>query len=106
MLVRLHLPLWALSSKPNSRDIHDAYKRHYDSEHFIKIADYNFGDLNNEIDPQALNGSNFLQLHVLHDEKTDNSIIIAQLDNLGKGASGQVVQTINLLTGIEEKTGL
>jgi N-acetyl-gamma-glutamyl-phosphate reductase len=43
---------------------------------------------------------------VLHNDESGQAVVVGQLDNLGKGASGQAVQTLNLLTGVDEGTGL
>ncbi|MDD4170914.1 MAG: N-acetyl-gamma-glutamyl-phosphate reductase [Syntrophomonas sp.] len=51
-------------------------------------------------------GSNFVQIGVYADEESGNVILVSALDNLCKGASGQAIQNLNLMLGIEETTGL
>ena len=58
------------------------------------------------LNPEELNDTNLLRLHVLQDPAGERVVVVAQLDNLGKGASGQVVQTLNTLLGVDEATGL
>ena len=58
------------------------------------------------LNPQALNGSNQLHLHLLYSQEKQQAIMVAQLDNLGKGASGQCIQIVNSVIGVEEDTGL
>jgi len=58
------------------------------------------------IDPQALNGTNRMQLTVDGDPETGATVLIAILDNLGKGASGAAVQNLNIMLGLAEAKGL
>ncbi|MEQ9360832.1 MAG: N-acetyl-gamma-glutamyl-phosphate reductase, partial [Rhodospirillales bacterium] len=53
-----------------------------------------------------LNGTNDLKLYVFANEATGQAVLTALLDNLGKGASGQAVQCLNLMLGIDEAAGL
>jgi len=56
------------------------------------------------LDATACNGTNQLELFVFgHDEQV---VLAARLDNLGKGASGAAVQNLNIMLGIDERTGL
>ena len=58
------------------------------------------------IEPEALNGTNRLRLHVFGDRGGDQARLVALLDNLGKGASGAAVQNLNIMLGLDEATGL
>ena len=58
------------------------------------------------IDPEGLNGTNRMRLHVFGDRGGDQVRLVALLDNLGKGASGAAVQNLNLMLGLDEGTGL
>jgi N-acetyl-gamma-glutamyl-phosphate reductase len=60
----------------------------------------------NRLQPEVLNGTNELRLHVVANECLGQANLIAVLDNLGKGASGQVVQNLNIMLGLREGTGL
>lgn len=51
-------------------------------------------------------GSNFCDLGVTHDSRTNRVIVVAAIDNLVKGASGQAIQNMNLLCGFPENRGL
>ncbi|MCB1692671.1 MAG: N-acetyl-gamma-glutamyl-phosphate reductase [Pseudomonadales bacterium] len=57
-----------------------------------------------KLDPQANNGTNNLDLFVFGNE--EQALVIARLDNLGKGAAGAAVQNLNIMLGIDELTGL
>ena len=59
-----------------------------------------------QLDPESLNGTNELRLFVLHNDATGQAVLAGLIDNLGKGASGQAVQTLNTLIGADEGEGL
>lgn len=106
MAVHLPLPLWALPGQPSPADLQAALASHYAGERFVTVAPLAETAGLSKLDPEALNGSNELRLHVLHNAESGQAIISGVLDNLGKGASGQAVQTLNLLLGVDEATGL
>lgn len=115
MLVQVPLPLWAMAGKPTPQAVHQALAAHYEGERFVEIAPIGppvEGPASNPpngadaLDPESLNGTNLLRLHVLTNPAKDMAVVVGQLDNLGKGASGQAVQTMNLLIGVDEATGL
>jgi N-acetyl-gamma-glutamyl-phosphate reductase len=54
----------------------------------------------------SLIGSNGIQLQVTLDEHVGRAVVIAAIDNLGKGAAGQAIQNANIMTGLSEGTGL
>ncbi|MDE3079943.1 MAG: N-acetyl-gamma-glutamyl-phosphate reductase, partial [Paracoccaceae bacterium] len=58
------------------------------------------------INPQALNGTNRLELSLHGSREKGTAVLVATLDNLGKGASGAAVQNLNLMLGVDEGTGL
>jgi len=51
-------------------------------------------------------GSNFCDIGLHADQRTGRAVIVTAIDNLVKGASGQAVQNMNILTGFEETAGL
>ena len=106
MLVRVPLNLSSLPKKPSFESLVACYREHYKNERFVEIEEHT-GHLDpDQIDPQANNDTNTLRLHLLSSDSGELAVIVAQLDNLGKGASGQVVQNLNLLLGRPENTGL
>ena len=56
--------------------------------------------------PDALNGSNALQLFVFDNDSAGTALLVARLDTLGKGASGAAVQNLNLALGLAPDAGL
>jgi N-acetyl-gamma-glutamyl-phosphate reductase len=77
----------------------ELYRDRYAGEPFVVVTD-------GSPSTKATFGSNTAHVTVRHDERTGWVVAIAALDNLVKGASGQAVQCANLLTGLDETTGL
>jgi N-acetyl-gamma-glutamyl-phosphate reductase len=55
-----------------------------------------------KIEPEALNETNRLELYVFASEKHRQAVLVARLDNLGKGASGAAVQNMRLMLGLAD----
>jgi N-acetyl-gamma-glutamyl-phosphate reductase len=104
MLVEVPLPLHALPATPSLDDIHAALADAYAGETFIEVVPLARSRSLVTIDPEGVNGTNQMRLHVFG--SAGQARLVALLDNLGKGASGAAVQTLNLLLGIPEATGL
>ena len=51
-------------------------------------------------------GSNFVDIGVVLDERLNRAVVVSAIDNIVKGAAGQAVQNMNLMFGLDEKTGL
>ena len=56
-----------------------------------------------KLEPEALNESNMLELYVFASDKYQQAVLVARLDNLGKGASGAAVQNMRLMLGLADK---
>ncbi len=82
----------------------DALGAHYAGARFVEVVERE--EMGDRIDPQRLNGTNRMQLTVDGDPGTGATVLIAVLDNLGKGASGAAVQNLNVMLGLDEATGL
>ena len=82
----------------------EALRAHYAGQNFVQVVDR--AALGDRIDPQRLNDTNKMELTVDGDPETGATVLIALLDNLGKGASGAAVQNLNLLLGRNEALGL
>ncbi len=96
------LPLPGFSGK----DVHDALSAHYTGRRFVTVAPLDESANMNRLEPESLNGTNELRLYVLANEKEGHAVVMALVDNLGKGASGSAVQNLNLMLGMDEGTGL
>ena len=79
----------------------DIYSKFYENETFVRVLDK--GEY-----PQtkAVAGSNFCDIGLEVDTRTNRVIVMSAIDNLGKGASGAVVQNLNLMFGFAETAGL
>jgi N-acetyl-gamma-glutamyl-phosphate reductase len=96
MLISVPLFLDRLPGKPAGLDLVAAYRHRYDgAEHILVHPDICSGALR----PEALNGTNKLEIFVCANGAYDHAMVIARLDNLGKGASGAAVQNIRLMLG-------
>ncbi len=106
MLVSVPLALWALPGSPGAASVHETLAAQYAGTRFVRVAPLGEAEGLKELDPQALNGTNMLELFVFAHEETGRAVITARLDNLGKGASGAAVQNLNLLLGMAEDAGI
>ena len=106
MLVEVPLHLGALPETPSIERIHGALVEAYDNRRFVEVADIEATEAMTGLDPEGLNGTNRLRLHVFGDRGGDQARLVALLDNLGKGASGAAVQNLNIMLGLDEATGL
>jgi N-acetyl-gamma-glutamyl-phosphate reductase len=95
-----------MPGRPSRRDLQDALAAHYEGSAFVRVIAQTRDDAPETLNPQALNGTNRLDLYVLGNDETGQVQLLAVLDNLGKGASGAAVQNLNLMCGLPEAAGL
>ena len=81
--------------------IRSAYQEAYDKERFVRF-------LEPGLCPQTkwVEGSNYVDVNVVYDSRTNRVIMMGAMDNVVKGAAGQAVQNMNLMFGLPEETGL
>ncbi|MEK9673615.1 MAG: N-acetyl-gamma-glutamyl-phosphate reductase [Rhodospirillaceae bacterium] len=106
MIVQIPVQLRTLPGTPTARDIHGILVDHYKGARFVSVTDYDAGMALGHLEPEGLNGSNDLELIVFANEDSGQIVLTTLLDNLGKGASGQAVQLLNIMLGAPEETGL
>ena len=106
MLVEVPLHLAALPSSPSIEVVHGALVEAYADARFVEVASLEATEAMTGIDPEGLNGTNRMRLHVFGDRGGEQARLVALLDNLGKGASGAAVQNLNLMLGLDEAAGL
>ena len=87
--------------KGDPKTVHATLAAAYADEPFLRVLP--FGALPSTRD---IAGSNFCHLGVVGDRIPGRAVIVAVLDNLTKGSSGQAIQNANLMLGLEETTGL
>lgn len=109
MLVQVPLPLWSFGPTVTGAELQGALVDYYAGQRYVKVAALNpMDELRNGafLDIQTANGTNEVQLHVFANDRTQEALLVARLDNLGKGASGAAVQNLNLMLGLPEEAGL
>ena len=102
MIVEVPLALYALPGAPQLDDVREALLDAYSGGSFVEVASTE--EMPDTLDPQSLNGTNRMKIHVLGSEGMAR--LIAVFDNLGKGAAGAAVQNLNLMLGTPEGEGL
>lgn len=98
MLVSVPLHLDTLPGKPQLRDLEAAIAERYTGSEFVKVI--SAGVCAGRLDAEALNSTDQLELAVFGNETHHQAVLVARLDNLGKGASGAAVQNIKLMLGL------
>ena len=97
MLVQLPLHLDLLTGKPTAAQVHDALATHYAGSEWVTVE---AAPESGNLDALALNGTNKMELRVFGNETYRHAVLVARLDNLGKGASGAAVQNLKLMLGL------
>ncbi|MCB9999526.1 MAG: N-acetyl-gamma-glutamyl-phosphate reductase [Methylobacteriaceae bacterium] len=97
MLVNIPLHLDALPGKPKAAEIEATLSKHYAGQRYVRVV---HPDNSDRLDALALNGTNDLELMVYVNESRRQAVLVARLDNLGKGASGAAVQNCELMLGL------
>lgn len=97
MLVQLPLHLDTLPGKPTPADLENVLKRHYEGSEYVSVQP---ATEDGKLEPQALNGSNNMELRVYANMDYHHAVLVARLDNLGKGASGAAVQNLRIMLGL------
>lgn len=98
MLVSVPLHLDTLPGRPSASDLKVALATHYHGSNLVSVVDAE--SLKGRIAAEDLNGTDQMQLAVFGNEHNRQAVLVARLDNLGKGASGAAVQNIRLMLGL------
>ena len=86
--------------KYSEKELTALYRDFYKGEYFVRILDDRIPDT------KWVKGSNFCDIAVKVDPRTNRAIVIGAIDNLFKGAAGQAIQNMNIMFGFPEKTGI
>jgi N-acetyl-gamma-glutamyl-phosphate reductase len=101
MLVSVPLHLDTLPGKLEGADLHAALAKRYAGSKYVSVMPLGSeAAKSGRIEPEALNESNMLELYVFASEKYRQALLVARLDNLGKGAAGAAVQNMRLMLGL------
>jgi N-acetyl-gamma-glutamyl-phosphate reductase len=98
MIVELPLHLDMLPGRPRLADLQRALERHYAGSEWITVKP---ASEDGKLEPEALNNTNRMELRVGGDDELQQAVLLARLDNLGKGASGAAVQNLGLMLGLD-----
>jgi N-acetyl-gamma-glutamyl-phosphate reductase len=102
MLVSVPLHLDTLNGNPAAADLRALLEQRYAGCDRVRVVTSPDGG---KLEPEALNGTDLLELYVNANEKHRQAVLVARLDNLGKGASGAAVQNIGLMLGLHQGVG-
>jgi N-acetyl-gamma-glutamyl-phosphate reductase len=103
MLVSVPLHLDTLPGKASGADLHAVLAKRYAGSNYVSVMPFeNAASRSGKLEPEALNETNRLELYVFASEKHRQAVLVARLDNLGKGASGAAVQNMRLMLGLAE----
>lgn len=98
MLVSVPLHLDALAGKPSVKDLETVLAKHFSgSDRVAVVAD---AAKLTRLEPEALNDTDKLELYVFGNDAKGHALLVARLDNLGKGAAGAAVQNLQLMLGL------
>ena len=101
MLVSVPLHLDLLPGKPAASDLEAVLARHYAGSDLVTVVPTVAGGKRIErVEPEALNDTDRMELRVFANEAFGHAVLVARLDNLGKGASGAAVQNTKLMLGL------
>lgn len=93
------------SAEPKPLDIWKAYRSMYSGSYFVRLVREKQGPFRLP-DPKLVVGSNFCDIGFEIEERTGRLVALSATDNLVKGAAGNAIQSMNLMLGFDEKTGL
>ena len=102
MMTSVMLQNKLLSGTPTAQDICEMLSSYYEGQEMVRVLP--FGGETPRLATSALAGKDYLTITV--SGHTDQTLLTAQFDNLGKGASGAAVQNMNIMLGFPESTGL
>ena len=89
------------AKKVKVADLQECIESFYSGRHFVRLSPYG-----NSPDTLHVRGTNYCDIGLVVNRRTNALIIVTVIDNLVKGASGQAVQNMNLILGYPEKTAI
>jgi N-acetyl-gamma-glutamyl-phosphate reductase len=100
MLVHVPFHLDLLPGKPSAADLEAALRAHYGEVGAVRVVALDPANTIDRLEAESLKGTNLLEIRVAGARKHPFALLIAKLDNLGKGASGAAVQSLELMLGL------
>ena len=107
MRVEIMIPAKVRLKSGSAKVMWETLSSRYEKEIFVRVEELTDAGEADEFsfDPQAFNNTNVVSLRVLP-HQSGHVLLMARLDNLGKGAAGVAIQNLNLMLGVPEETGL
>jgi N-acetyl-gamma-glutamyl-phosphate reductase len=103
MLVSVPLHLDTLPGQPSASDLQAALAERYEASTYVSVLPLQSeAARSGRLEPEALNETNMLELYVFGSDRYRQAVLVARLDNLGKGASGAAVQNMRLMLGLAD----
>jgi N-acetyl-gamma-glutamyl-phosphate reductase len=102
-LVGIPLHLWNLPHRPIAVDLHAVLAAHYAGQRFVRVMPFVPGRPPTAavLAPETLAGTNMMELFVFENHAEGHALLVARMDNLGKGASGAAAQNLDIMLGLE-----
>ena len=97
MIDQIGLQFDLMKGVTHSQQLEDALRAHYAGSEWVSVVPPAAGG---RLEPTALNGTNKMELSVYGNDSLGQAVLVARLDNLGKGASGAAVQNLTLMLGL------
>lgn len=97
MIDQIGLQFDLMKGVSRSQQLEDALRAHYAGSEWVSVVPPAAGG---RLEPTALNGTNKMELSVYGNDSLGQAVLVARLDNLGKGASGAAVQNLQLMLGL------
>jgi N-acetyl-gamma-glutamyl-phosphate reductase len=104
MLVSVPLNLDLLPGRPGPQDLRVALAKHYAGSRYVRVITDPATDAaskSTRLEAESLNETNLMELRVFGSEAHRQAVLVAKLDNLGKGASGAAVQCLGLMLNVD-----
>ena len=102
MVVMVPLHLDALPGRPTAREINSVFDERY---HATRLVQVRRPPVDQRLQPDPISGSDLMEVYVFENEAESQAVLVARLDNLGKGAAGAAVQNIGLMLGLPDGAG-
>ena len=98
MLDQISVHFDLMNGVKNAQQLEDALRAHYAGSEYVRVT---APLASGRMEPTALNGTNHMELSVYGNDALGQAVLVAKLDNLGKGASGAAVQNLKLMLGLD-----
>ena len=101
MLVSIPLHLSSLAKKVSATEIYQCLSDAYQGAELVKVVSEGDASIKaGRVEAESLNNTDQMELRVYHHDRYQQAVLVAKLDNLGKGASGAAVQNLKLMLGL------